>query len=171
MANEQALTVAALKAAIKLEIDGKEYYQKMSQGTANDMGKKLFRSLAAEEDIHRQKFEKIYTAIAEQKSWPEVKVERHIGSHKTIFAEASKNAQFTNTELESVQTAMKMENKTRDFYLGRAEKAIFPAEKKYYEALAKEERIHHTLLQDYFEYMQNPAQYFTVKEKHSMDGG
>ena len=171
MANEQALTVAALEAAIQIEIDGKEFYLKMSQGSGNAMGKKLFSSLAAEEDLHRQKFEKIYKAVAAQKSWPEVKIERHIGEYKTIFAEASESAQFTGSELEAVQTAMQMENKTRDFYLGRSEKAHFPAEKKYYETLAKEERIHHTLLQDYYEYMQNPAQYFTIKEKHSLDGG
>jgi len=54
--------------------------------------------------------------------------------------------------------------------LDRAEKAVFAVEKQYYARLAQEERIHHNLLQDYFEYMQNPAQYFTVKEKHSLDG-
>jgi len=171
LANEQVLTVSALESAIQLEIDGKEFYLRMSGGSGNAMGKKLFESLAAEEDIHRQKFEKIFKAIAAQKSWPEVKIERHIGALKTIFANASENAQFTGSELEAVQTAMKMENKTRDFYLTRSEKAVFPAEKKFYEALAKEERIHHTLLQDYYEYMQNPAQYFTIKEKHSLDGG
>jgi rubrerythrin len=170
LANEQILTTAALESAIKLETDGKAYYLKMSLGSGNAMGKKLFQSLAAEEDIHRQKFEMIFKAIAAQKSWPDVKIERHIGSMKTIFAEATKDAQFASTEMDAVEGAMKMENKTRDFYLGRAEKAVFPAEKKYYETLAKEERIHHTLLQDYFEYMQNPAQYFSIKEKHSLDG-
>jgi rubrerythrin len=171
LANEQDRTVAALKSAIQLEIDGKEFYLKMSSGSGNAMGKKLFQSLSAEEDQHRQKFEKIFKAISDQKSWPDVKIESHIGGFKTIFSEAAENAQFTGTELESVQKAMEMENKTRDFYLGRSEKAVFPAEKKYYESLAKEERIHHTLLQDYYEYMQNPAQYFTIKEKHSLDGG
>ena len=171
MANEHDLTVAALEDALKLEIDGKEYYLKISSSSFNPMGKKLFQSLAAEEDLHRQKFEKIFKAIADQKSWPDIKVERHIGNFKTLFAEASENIKFTGSELEALETAMKMENKTRDFYLGRAEKAVFPAEKKYYESLAKEERIHHTLLQDYFEYMNNPAQYFTIKEKHSLDGG
>jgi rubrerythrin len=171
LANEHDQTVAALESAIQLEIDGKEYYLKMSSGSGNEMGKKLFQSLAAEEDLHRLKFEKIFKVIGSQKSWPDTKIESHVGGLKSIFAEASADAQFTGTELEAVQTAMKMENKTRDFYLNRSEKALFPAEKKYYENLAKEERIHHTLLQDYYEYMQSPAQYFTIKEKHSLDGG
>jgi rubrerythrin len=74
LANEQALTVAALEASIKLEIDGKEYYLKMSGGSGNEMGKKLFKSLAAEEDQHRLKFERIYKTIAAKESWPELKI-------------------------------------------------------------------------------------------------
>ena len=42
MANEHDLTVAALKSAIQLEIDGKEYYLKMSAGSGNAMGKNYF---------------------------------------------------------------------------------------------------------------------------------
>jgi rubrerythrin len=171
LANEQSRTIAALESAIQLEVEGKTFYQKMSSECGNPMGQKLFATLAAEEDMHRQKFEQIFKVIAAQKSWPDIKIERHAGALKTVFAEASGKTQFTGSELEAVQTAMKMENKTRDFYLTRSDKAEFPAEKKYYDNLAKEERIHHTVLQDYYEYMQNPAQYFSVKEKHSLDGG
>jgi rubrerythrin len=171
LANEQELTLTALKSAIQMEIDGKEYYLKMSGTSGEVTGRKLFQSLSVEEDLHRQKFEKIYQEIANQKSWPDIKVEQHASGLKTVFAEASQKAQFVLSEIEAVQTAMEMENKTREFYLDRSEKAEYPAEKKYYASLAKEERIHHNLLQDYFEYMQNPAQYFTIKEKHSLDGG
>jgi rubrerythrin len=169
--NEQELTIVALKSAIQMEIEGKEFYLKMSGISGEITGRKLFQSLAAEEDRHRQKFETIFQSIASQKGWPDILVEPHADSLTTVFAVASQRAQFTRTELEAVQTAMEMENKTRDFYLARSEKAEYPAEKLYYTSLAKEERIHHNLLQDYFEYMQNPAQYFTVKEKHSLDGG
>jgi hypothetical protein len=64
-----------------------------------------------------------------------------------------------------------MENKTFDFYKRQAGEAIFEAEKKYYDALSGEERTHYLALADYYEYMQNPAGYFTMKERQSLDGG
>ncbi len=66
---------------------------------------------------------------------------------------------------------MTMENKTRDFYLEQATKASFEAEKKYYEALAEQESAHHASLLDYYEYLTDPAGWFTIKERHSLDGG
>ena len=64
---------------------------------------------------------------------------------------------------------MGMENKTRDYYKAQAGKATFKAEKDYYEILAKEETVHHKALFDYAEYLKNPADYFTMKERHSLD--
>ena len=64
-----------------------------------------------------------------------------------------------------------MENQTLDCYLSRAAKAVFPLEKQYYEAVAAQERVHHALLLDYFEFLKDPAQWFTMKERHSLDGG
>ena len=63
MVTEQDKTLEALQIAIQMEIDGKEYYLKASQESSNELGKKLLQSLAAEEDIHRQKFEEIFNAI------------------------------------------------------------------------------------------------------------
>ena len=60
MTTEQEKTVKALQTAIQMEIDGKAYYLEASRKSGNEMGRKLLASLAAEEDIHRAVFEKIY---------------------------------------------------------------------------------------------------------------
>jgi rubrerythrin len=57
MAKEQDVTLAALKTSIQMEIDGKEFYIRSSQTSANEMGKKLLKQLSNEEDIHRKVFE------------------------------------------------------------------------------------------------------------------
>ncbi|MBE9482265.1 MAG: hypothetical protein IMY88_01140, partial [Chloroflexi bacterium] len=44
---EQDRTVQALQVAIKMEIDGKEFYLKASRESSNELGKKLLESLAA----------------------------------------------------------------------------------------------------------------------------
>jgi rubrerythrin len=172
MATEQEKTLEALKTAIKMEIDGKRYYQKMSQTSDNKLGIRLFQRLAAEEDIHRMIFEDIYKAIQLKKAWPKVGYNPNKGKElKTLFSLASQDAKSSSSELQAIQTAMDMENKTRDFYQDQAAKASFEAERKYYLTLVGEESAHHAALLDYYEYLKNPEGWFTMKERHSLDGG
>jgi rubrerythrin len=81
------------------------------------------------------------------------------------------NIKALATELDAIQTAMGMENKTYDFYKSQAEKAKYDAETGFYESLAAEEREHHLILLDYCEYLKDPAGWFVRKEHPSLNGG
>ena len=176
METEQNKTLNALQIAIQMEIDGKEYYLKASQESSNELGKKLLQSIAAEEDTHRQKFEEIYSAIQNKKVWPWTDFQPDGGKRlRTIFARATEemgsDIKALATELDAIQTAMDMENKTYDFNKSQAEKAKYDAETSFYESLAAEEREHHLILLDYYEYLKDPAGWFVKKEHPSLDGG
>ena len=176
MKTEQDKTVEALQTAIQMEIDGKEYYLKASRDSGNDLGKKLLQSLASEEDIHRQKFEQIYDAIRSKKAWPKTDFQPDGGTAlRTIFARTTEktgaNIKAHATELDAIQTAMNMENKTYDFYISQDKKATHDAEREFYRALAAQEREHHLVLLDYYEYLKDPAAWFVKKEHPSLDGG
>ena len=173
---EQNKTAQALQVAIKMELDGKEYYLKASRRSSNEAGKKLMASLAAEEDIHRKKFEEIFKSIEAKKGWPATDYKSDGGrALQTLFARATKElgtkVKVGSTELDTVKIAMDMENKTYDFYQAQLTNATHAAEKSFYEELSAQERKHHMVLQDYYDYVKDPAQYFTVKEHHSLDGG
>ncbi len=176
MANEQEKTMEALKVAIQMEIDGKEYYLKASHQSGNELGKELLQKLSGEEDLHRQKFEEIYDAVMRKNSWPEVVIHLDGGKGlKTIFSmavEELKGAKKApSTELDTIQTAMNMENKTYDFYKGRSRVATYDVERGYYEALAAQERAHYLVLLDYYEFLKDPTAWFVEKEHPSLDGG
>ncbi|MFC2066467.1 ferritin family protein [Chloroflexota bacterium] len=176
MVTEQEKTLQALQLAIKMEIDGKEFYLKASEESSNELGKKLLKSLAAEEDIHRKVFEGIYDAIGRKNTWPRVDFQSDGGKGlRTIFARATEgkvsDIKASATELDAVQTAMAMENKTYDFYKGLSQKATYDAEKDFYDALTAQEREHHIILADYYEYLKDPAAWFVKTEHPSLDGG
>ncbi len=176
MANEHDKTLKALKTAIQMEIDGKEFYLEASETSGNELGKKLLRQLAAEEDIHRKVFEDIYKDISAKKDWPTNKLETDGGKGlKTIFSAAikqmDKNVRAIPTELDAVQKAMEMENKTFDFYKSLGGKATYTAEKQFYEALVVQEEEHFRVLLDYYEFLKNPEAWFVQKEHPSLDGG
>ncbi len=172
MESEHSKTLEALRTAIQMEIDGKQYYIKVGESSGNELGRKLFKQLAVEEDRHREKFEEIFNTFQKTKGWPAVDFKPRDGKAiRNALAGLNLSEKPSSTELEAVQTAMAMENKTRDFYKEQSRISSFETQKKYYEILAQEESVHHALLLDYYEYMQNPAGYFTMKERHSMDGG
>ena len=176
MESEQSKTLEALQIAIQMEVDGKGYYLKASRESGNELGKKLMQSLAAQEDIHRLKFEEIYGAIQNKKAWPVTGFQPDGGKKlRTIFAVATEemgsNVKAIPAELDAVQAAMDMESKTYDFYKNQSKNATYEAEIDFYETVAGEEREHHLVLVDYYEYLKDPAAWFVEKEHHSLDGG
>jgi rubrerythrin len=176
VAQEQEATLSALKTALKMEEDGKKFYLKASNASRNELGSKLLKQLAEEEDIHQQVFKNIYKSIKEKKGWPDQPLTRHDeNSLKTVFAEAIENIgkdyKATTEEANAAKTGMDMENKTVDFYVARSEKTNLQAEKQFYEALVMQERGHFMALQDYYEFLTNPTDYFVRTERTSVDGG
>jgi len=175
MTAEQEKTIQGLKYAIQMEIDGKEFYLKASRESSSDMGKKLLEQLAKEEDYHRRKFELIYQSIQQKKSWPATDFKQDSGQTlRTIFARAiekiDSGEKALGTELDTIKTAMDMENESRDFYTGRAESAGEEGERDFYHQVADEEREHHLVLMDYYDYLKDPAHWFTRMEHPSLDG-
>lgn len=170
---EHKQTLSVLQTAIQMEIDGKKYYLQLSKTGSIEAGRILFGTLAEEEGIHIQNFEKIYRAIEMKQGWPELIIgASHADSVAGIFNKTPiGNMGATASELKSIEKAMQMENKTLDYYLEQSAKAIYPVEKQYYQALAGQERTHHALLLDYFEFIKDPAQWFTMKKHQSLDGG
>ena len=176
MADEQKKTLEALRIAVQMEIDGKEFYIKSSQASSNKLGKNLLQSLAKAEDAHRLRFIQLYEAVRDKNAWPKAITKPKAAKDlKTVFSAATeKMAARTEplaSELEAVQTAMKMESKTFDFYSARAAKTGSDTEKGFYKAIAAEERQHHLALADYQEFLKNPAGWFVKHEHPSIDGG
>ncbi|MBA7565996.1 hypothetical protein ES708_07683 [subsurface metagenome] len=176
MTSEQDKALKGLQVAIQMEIDGKEYYLKTSRESGNELGKKLLEKLASEEDNHRQRFEQIYNALKDKKGWATTDFQPDGGkSLRTIFARATEKigakAKALATELDAIQTAMGMENKTFDYYMRQGSGATENTEREFYYAVAREEKEHYLILLDYYEYLKDPAAWFAQKERHSLDGG
>ena len=169
MTTQQEKTTQALQYAIQMEIDGKVFYTKASRESGNELGKKLLASLAEQEDYHRMKFEQIFENLRKSHNWPMVDFKADGGKTlRTIFAiETNKPApqvKVAQTELDAVQKAMEMEDKSYDLYHDRYEQAA-GTERDYYDKIAAEEREHKLVLLDYFEFLHNPAAWYVKAEK------
>ena len=175
MENEQTRTIKVLQLAVQMELDGKEFYQKASRKSSNRLAKELFHQLANEEDIHRRKFEEVYKAIKRGKNWPDMVPASEKGKKlKSLFSEATKamgsKFKVAESELEAIKTAMDMEVRSYNLYQTRSKEATLAVEKRFYGTLAGEERGHHLALVGSYEYLSDPAGWFTQKEHWSLDG-
>ncbi|MCK5429681.1 MAG: hypothetical protein KAI94_09450, partial [Anaerolineales bacterium] len=116
-----------------------------------------------------------YNEVRVKKAWPKTEVQTDGGSNlRTVFANALDkpgNTDAAQSEIDAVQMAIDMEAKTLDYYRNNGAAAKYDAEKEFYETLAGQEREHHLILIDYYEYLKNPAGWYTSKEHHSLDGG
>ncbi len=176
MATEQDKTLEGLKTAIQMEINGKQFYLKAGKESSNEAGKKLLESLAAEEDIHRRKFEEIFESIRDKNAWPKTDFKPDGGSNlRTLFSRAmekvGKSIKTLDSELDAVQTAVNMEAKTYDFYISQSQSTPHSAARDFYQALASQERGHQLILLDYYEFLKNPAGWFVNTEHSILDGG
>jgi len=173
--NEQTKILKALQFAIRMEVDGREFYRQASQKSSNKLAKELFQQLAEEEDIHHKKFQEIYEALKRGQKWPDVEAPHNKATKlKSIFVQATRELgskiKVAESELEAIKTAMEMENKSYKFYHSQSEQDTLPAEKRFYQAVAAEEWEHHLALLDSYEYLTDPTGWFTRKEHWSLDG-
>jgi rubrerythrin len=173
---EQDKILKALKKAIDMEKDGKECYQRASQDSSNEVGRKLLQSLALEEDTHLHKFVEIYQVIQKEKGWPAIEFQPDGGKRlRELFASTCKvtgvNVKAVATEFDAINTAIVKEKKSYDFYTSQSQNATFDAERDFYKSLAAEEREHELILVNYYEYLTDPVDWFTRVEHHSLDGG
>jgi rubrerythrin len=173
---EQAKTLEALQVAIRMEIDGRKFYEEASRKCEIKVGRELYEWLSEQEDWHRQKFEEIFKSIQQNKDWPSVEV---IGGKKgnadEIFAKVTKEdvceLKTARVELDTLGKALEIEDKTRIYYKQQGEAAVFEAQKKFYKILSQEEYKHYLALVDYREYLTDPVDWLTKVEHHSLDGG
>lgn len=176
METERAKILEALKIAIDMEKDGKEYYLQASHESCNEVGRKLLQSLALEEDTHSQKIVEIYNIIQKKEGWPAASFQADRGKALreliTVTCEiVGVNVKAAANELDAINTAIDKEKKSYDFYNRQSQNATYDTERDFYEAIAGEERQHELILLNYYEYLSDPVDWFTRVEHHSLDGG
>jgi len=175
MVTEQDTILEALKIAIDMEKDGKECYLQASQESGNEVGKKLLQSLALEEDNHYQKILEIYRVIQKRQGWPAVEFHPDKGKRlREIFTGTGEvigvNIKAGAAEFDAIKTVIKKEKKSYDFYKDQSQNAAYDTGRDFYEALAGEEMEHELILENYYEYLIDPVDWFTRVEHHSLDG-
>ncbi len=164
-----------LQAALAIEVREKGYYQAAAANSVSPLAKQLFERLATEEDEHAKRFKAIEVELGKGRGWPDIDAPAWEGEYlKKVIASfnkgVSEQVKVGRSELDAMQAAMANELRAYDMYRTRAAETDSQGEKKFYNTLAGEERVHHLALLDSYEYLTDPAGWYTVKEKWTLEG-
>jgi len=139
----------AIKGAIKLEINGRKFFNHAADITSHEKGKRMFRFLAEEEVKHLETFSQYFTKILGGEDW-----KQHVPGHELQgeaplvekLKQRMKNAEGTG-ETEALSIGMQLEMDAIRFFEKAAHDTDDQTAKRIFMQIADEEKFHYDLLQ------------------------
>jgi len=148
--------------AMKMELDGKAYYEKLASETSDTGLKAIFTSLAADELKH---FETIQ-AIKVGSNWV-MKESDVLSSAKNLFEKLisdKTSAAGLKKSLDGYQYARKIEADSVTFYEDAASKESNATARQLLLRIAGEEKEHYTILDNLYDYTLAPQNFLAWAE-------
>ena len=164
-------TVDIMREAIKLEINGKAFFDHAAEMTHNELGKKMFRKLAQDEMRHLDDFVKLFGTMLEGQDWRKFVGQDELRGQSPVIEELRSRLKKGKraSELEAISIGMELERRAVDLFEKSAKKSTDPKAKEIFEKIREEERLHYDLLQAQYDSVTNSGFWMDVAE-FRMDG-
>ncbi len=141
----------AIKGAIKLEIDGREFFNHAADIAQSERGKKMFQWLANEETRHLEVFGNLFSSILKGEDWKKYVDAANLGGKAPLVKklEESLKAQGDRAkgEIEALRIGMELERDAIGFFQDAASKAGDPKAAGIFSKISKEEEFHYDILE------------------------
>jgi len=143
--------------ALKMELDGKAFYEKLATETESEGLRKIFNELADDEQKHYDIFQQLKENQAINSMADSVALE----GAKNIFTEMQadlSSQSLLKTNLDAYQRAMEAEKESAKLYCEAAAKEEDGAVKTLLLKIALEEQKHLNILENIFDFVNAPTQ-------------
>jgi len=161
-----------IEAAIQLERDGHQFYLSMAAKASSDLARQMLESLADDELVHIEWIERELSPGEEVAVGTKKKTyDRLRGIFADVPEELRNAAASSEDDIEAVNTAIKMEEKTRAAYLKWAEETDSDDLRNLCNVLADQESFHREVLENTIQYLESTGDWFMVEEGWHFDGG
>lgn len=169
----------SLKTAIKLEQDGRTFYQEATQRAANPLAKSVFETLADEELVHIETIKAFHCALQEKgtcqelggllddKPQPKARLENVFQKARRAMDETIK---ADTGSLEAYQAAMELEQRAYNMYKRLVADTADDMARKLYQFMLEQENEHYAFLKETRDYLENPANWFVREERPHFEG-
>ncbi|MBN2246086.1 MAG: ferritin family protein [Candidatus Aminicenantes bacterium] len=143
----------AIKGAIRLEIDGRKFFNHAADITEHEKGKRMFRWLAQEEVKHLETFSQLFSKILKGEDWKKyVKAADNASSVPLIEKlKANMRREESKGETEAIRVGMELEQTAIQFFENAAGNSDDPVARKIFLEIAEEEKFHYDMLQSQYD--------------------
>ncbi len=155
----------AIKTAIQMEKDGYSFYKKAAVQTSSDMGKSLFESLAGDELLHLEVFQKIFEDKVGKTEWNNLVNSSKKYANIPIFPKDLKAVDGANPdmdELDALRIAMDSEKEAIDYYNQIKEKSTNNDLTEIINEIIEQEKNHYLLLEQEFDHLDKTGYWFDM---------
>ncbi len=155
-----------LTEALKLELRGKEFFLQAAGLTHNELGKKMFERLAAEEVHHLETFSRLFTQVLGSDDWKKEIPAAELKENSEVIEKLLNRMKGAGgkSDIEALSVGLELEKKAIEHFRGAAAAATQPKTKEIFEAIAAEERFHYDLLQAQLDSLQNTGFWLDASE-------
>jgi rubrerythrin len=139
-----------VKQAIRLEIDGRKFFNHAAEITLHELGKKMFQRLAQEEVKHLTTFGKLFGSMVKAEDWKEyVKKEEKLSEKSPLIEELASRMKKPEAkgEVEALRIGMELEQNAVEMFKKTSADVTDTKIKEIFDKICDEERFHFDLLQ------------------------
>jgi rubrerythrin len=171
--NEQMLDL--LCAALEMKEKKITLYEDALKVCPDQVGKETFRMLRDAELEHAKQIQEAHEELKKGKSWADAckfipEQEDLKKAFRKIAAEYKDVIKACGDDVFAVETGMKLEDASVQYFSDRLKVARDSLERQFLEDLVNEERVHFMLLADLKFYYSDPEAWFMEKGKARLDG-
>jgi len=158
--------VDLIREAIKLEINGRSFFDHAAVITHSELGKKMFRKLAHDEIGHLDTFSKLFSSVIGGEEWKKFVKEEELRSKSSVIEElaATTDKEERAGELDALRIGMELERKAIDFFEKSAKEVSDPLAREIFNKICEEERLHYDLLQAEYDHLTKTGYWFDIAE-------
>jgi len=162
---EENEPMEAIKKAIQMEKDGRAFYQKAAAQTSSEMGRTIFESLANDELIHLDAFQKIFEKRVGKEEWTALVNSGRKYANLSIFPKDLKELEGGHpetNELDALNLAMEAEREAVDFYSGILEAAKDQEVIDIINEIIQQEKNHYLILNEEFTHLSSTGHWYEL---------
>jgi len=155
----------AIKTAIQMEKDGYSFYQKAAAQTSSDMGKTVFKSLAADELLHLEVFQKFFDEQVGKEEWNTLVSSSAKYNDIPIFPKDLKQVEGANpdtNEIDALRMAMESEQRAIEWYSKIRENITDNQVHEILDEIINQEKNHYNILEGEFHHINSTGYWFEL---------
>jgi len=155
----------AIETAIQMEKDGYAFYNKAAAQTSSDMGRSVFESLANDELVHLDVFQKLFDDKFGESEWDDLVNSNKKYREMPIFPKDLKTIEGINLdtdELDALRIAIDSEKEAIDYYMEIRANSDDDNVKKIIDMIIEQEKKHYFLLEQEFHHINTTGYWFDL---------